>query len=264
MTNEENISVQELELNASGFGDLMVSTREMDFGTEPENEKEISVKDLHIRIGDRPVARNLRKLYEKAGKELPPDVAVFDRYKIWLLTHSLGAINIKGNSYPKILSLGYEANFEDAENIYTIDVLPRTKFVTNFEFGSKMEVALGLEGHAQVPEAVTQLLEQVEYLGADASIRLSTDNKLIGQLSFSIMTPTIQAIGIGSSQCQWLFELDDKPLLGDQIMLQTILAPRNVKQLDYSVRGYALIKSSFVSFPAMFYTDWIKISCELI
>jgi hypothetical protein len=159
--------------------------------------------------------------------------------------------------------LGYEANFEDAEKVYTIELLPRTKFITNFSAESKMEVELGLEGHAQIPDAVTQLLEQIEYIGADARIKLSSDNKLVGQLSFSIMTPSIQAIGIGSSQCQWLFEIEDKPLLGDQIMLQTILVPKNLKQLNYSVRGYALIKSSFVSFPAKFHTDWVKINCEL-
>jgi hypothetical protein len=261
---EGNISFKELELKESAFGDLMISTRELDLGTEPSDEKAISVKDLHIRLGDRPVARNLRKLYEKAGKELPPDIAVFDRYKIWLLTHSIGAINIKGNSYPKILSLGYEANFEDAENVYTVELLPRTKFVTKFVAESKIEVGLGLEGHAQVPEAITQLLEQVEYLGADAHLKLAADNKLVGQLSFSIMTPTIQAIGIGSSQCQWLFEVEDKPLLGDQIMLQTILVPKKLKQLVYNIRGYALIKSSFVSFPAKFHTEWVKITCDLV
>lgn len=260
---EEKYSVRELELNPGAFGNLMVSVRDIDYGSNDLDEKAISVKDLHIRLGDRPVARNLRKLYEKAGKELPPDIAIFDRYKIWLLTHSIGAINIKGNSYPKILSLGYEANFEDAENVYTIELLPRTKFAEKFVAQSKMEVALGLEGHAQIPQAVTQLLEQVEYLGADAHLKLAADNRLIGQLSFSIMTPTIQAIGIGSSQCQWSFEVEDKPLLGDQIMLQTILVPKKLKQLTYSIRGYALIKSSFVSFPAKFHTDWIKINCEL-
>lgn len=261
---EENRSVKELELSASAFGDLMVSTREMDFGSGDSDEKAILVKDLHIRLGDRPVARNLRKLYEKGGKELPADLAVFDRYKVWLLTHSIGAINIKGNSYPKILSLGYEADFEDAEQVYTVEILPRTKFLTSFSAQSQIEVALGLEGHAQVPEAVTQLLEQVEYLGADANLKLAADNKLVGRLSFSVMTPTVQAIGIGSSKCQWLFEVEDKPLLGDQIMVQTILVPKKLKSLTYNIRGYALIKSSFVSFPAKFHTDWVKITCDLL
>lgn len=264
MTLDENTSIKEMKLIPSEFGNLMTSTRELDYGTETGDEGSISVKDLHIRLGDRPVARNLRKLYEKAGKELPADIAVFDRYKIWLLTHSIGAINIKGSSYPKILSLGYEANFEDAEYVYTIEILPRTKFVTTFSAESRIEVALGLEGHAQVPEAVTQLLEQIEYVGADAQIKLAADNKMVGQLSFSIMTPTIQAIGIGASQCQWVFEVEDKPLLGDQVMIQTILVPKNTKQISYNVRGYALIKSAFVSFPAKFHTDWINVKCDLV
>lgn len=264
MPQEAMLSTQGMELVRGPFvGDLLTSPYEVDFGTEVSDEGKISVKNLEIRLGDRPVCRNLRRLYELAHRELPPDIAVFHEYDIWSLSHVIGAIHRK-DSYPKIKGLGYEAIFEDEEEVFTIEILPRSKFLKVAGVETETQFDLGLEGHAQIPESVKMLLEQVEYLGGDAKIKLASDVKMVGRVSFSVMTPIIQAIGQGSSHCEWLFEVDDKPLLGDQIMLQTILVPRNTASLKFKARGYALIKSSFVNFPAMFYTNWLNIECPLI
>ena len=261
MTEEENkVSTKSMLLHESAFGDLFISpyAEGRDYGSEGI----ISVKDLEISLGDRPVCKNLRNLYELSNREVPPEIEVFDLYDIWLITHTIGIIK-RENSTAKVKSIGYQADFTDARQVFTIDLLPRTKFVSTIEIGSKTEVALGLEGHAQIPEAIKMLLEQVEYIGGDASIKLSSDNKIVGNLSFSILTPVIQAVGMGASRCEWIFEEDKEPLLGDQMMIQTILVPKGTPSITFKARGYAFVKAGWISFPVPFYTDELELTCLL-
>lgn len=261
MIKEENlISTKSMPLHESPFGDLSISPYEV--GRDYGSEGLISVKDLEISLGDRPVCKNLRRLYELSKREVPSEIEVFDLYDIWLLTHAIGIIK-RENSTAKVKSIGYQADFTGAQQVFTIDLLPRTKFVSTLEISSKTEVALGLEGHAQVPETVKTLLEQVEYIGGDASIKLASDNKIVGNLSFSVMTPVIQAVGMGASRCEWIFEEDKEPLLGDQIMIQTILVPKGTPSITFKARGYAFVKASWISFPVPFYTDDLELTCLL-
>lgn len=257
---QNQISMTPMELRPGAFGDLSLApyAEGRDFGSEGI----ISVKDLEISVGDRPVCRNLRRMYELGGRKVPSEIEVFDLYDIWLITHAVGIIKREGST-AKVKSIGYQADFADADNVFTIDLLPRTKFVSKLSLSSQTEVALGLEGHAQVPEAVTMLLEQVEYLGGDASIRLSSDNRIVGRLSFSVMSPTIQAVGMGSSRCEWIFEEDETPLLGDQLMIQTILVPAGTPAIKFAARGSAFVRTRWLSFAVPFYTDQIELSCAL-
>jgi hypothetical protein len=256
MDKETALSIQTLELTEGPFGNLLYSPYEVDFGADP-----ISVKDLQVRLGDRPFAKNLRRLYELGHKELPPDLAVFDVYDIWIITHVIGAVRQKGRA--SIQTLGYEADFEDEDQVYTVDILPRPKFNTMMGVSFENQVDLGIEGHGQLPEEARAFLDAVEFLGGDAKLTLSSDVKVVGRVSFSLMSPIIQAVGIGASRCEWCFEVDRAPLLGDQIMLQTILVPKRTKIVKLKVRGYALIKTGWISFPAMFRTSWLEVECQL-
>src|SRR5262249_54819345 len=97
----------------------------------------------------------------------------------------------------------------------------------------------------------------------DAKIRLSSELKMVGRVSFSLLSPVIQAVGLRSSRCEWVFEVEQKPLLGDQVMLQTVLVPPGTPSLRLKARGYALLKTSWISFPAPVYTDWLNLKCVL-
>ncbi|HJQ70928.1 MAG TPA: hypothetical protein VKA70_18275 [Blastocatellia bacterium] len=255
-----DLSTKTLELSPGPFGDLLVSPYEIDYGTRGG---EISVNDLTIRLGDRPVCRNLQKLYELSHKELPADVVVFDAYDIWLVTHVIGAIR-RPDSSARLKALGYEAVFDEPENIYTIDIAPRSKFVHSLEGKAENTFDLGLDGHAQLPGAIKTWLETVDYIGGDAKIRLSTDLKVIGRVSFSLISPLIQALGLGSSRCEWLYELDPQDLLTDQVMLQTVLVPKGTRSIKFRARGYAHIKPKWISFPALFQTRWLDLECALV
>ncbi len=261
MSNQHQLSMKSMELRQSPFEDLLVSPYEVDYGTDKKLQDGIAYKNIEIRLGDRPLCRNLRRLYEQEHKDLPADIAVFDAYDIWMLTHSINAIDRKGDS-AKITALGYEADFKESEYVYTIELLPQTKFVSPLEGSFTNKADLLLEGNAKVPDAIKTATGAMNPLGGDARINLSSELKVIGKVEFAVKTSIIQAVGIGSSRCEWMFEKDKKPLLGDQIMLQTILVPRFTTSAQCNIRGYAMLKPNWISFPVKFYTDWIDIKLE--
>lgn len=255
------LSTKAMALDPGPFGDLLRCPRDLRFGPEETENESISVEGLQVRLGDRPIAKNLRRLYELGHKGLPPDLAVFDAYDIWVITHTIGAIRRTGRA--TILALGYEVRFEE-DQVFTIDLLPQSKFNTIIDgtFGTNVE--LGAEGHAGLPGVAGILLESFEYLGGDATVKLSSELKVIGHVSFSMISPIVSTVGIGSSRCEWCFHVDRNPLLGEQIMLQTILVPRYTEVVKFKIRGYALIRPKWVSFSARFGTAWLPVECQLI
>lgn len=253
----DELMYREEELVPPAFGDLLRSPYEEHFGPDTE----ITKKGLTIRVADRPVAKSVRRLYELSHKTLPPGLAVFDAYDIWIVAHGVGVIRTAGSG--AIRSIGYEADFGDSDDVLTIDLLPQTKFKKHLTAEMRMEADLGAEGHAELPEPAREILDLVHTIGGDARIRLSSDVSVVGRVSLSIMTPTVQAVGKMGSRCQWQFDLDTEPILGDQIMLQTILVPIGTRSISYRVRARALMKTSWVSFAVPRQTKWIDVTCEL-
>src|SRR4029079_18427227 len=100
VSEEPKLFTQAMALERGPFaGDLLVSPYDVDYGTELDDK--IAVKSLEVRLGNRPLCRNLRRLYELSHRELPPDIAVFDEYDIWSITHNMSAIH-RRDSYPKV------------------------------------------------------------------------------------------------------------------------------------------------------------------
>jgi hypothetical protein len=168
--------------------------------------------------------RNLKRLFVKAGKTLPPDLDVFAAYNIWLVAFGIGILRESG--FGAVQRLGFSVTFPDKPRFTVIELLPQTKFVKKFGSHVKIETALGLNGSARVPEAVSQVVAQTDVLSADASLCLSAAADLVGTLSFSVFTPTVETIGIGCRRAEWAFEKSERPLLGDQHMFVTCLRRR--------------------------------------
>jgi hypothetical protein len=255
--------IQLLQLEPSPFGDLLRAPGDKHYGLEDESAvpDEISIKGLLVRLGNRPLAKNLRSLYEKAHRELPSDLAVFDSYDLWLVPHSVGILRRHGSAL--VHAVGYEADFCDAEQVYTLDMLPQTKFVTLVEGSVQAEADIGIEGNAELPDAAKLFLEATESIGGDARLKLSAETKLLGRISLSVMSSVVQSIGIGKPKIEWKIDVDDRPLLGDQMLLQTIAVPAGTESLQFRAKAYALIKGNRFRFPAFFETGIVSVNCPL-
>lgn len=236
---------------------LMVPPSERDFGGEPN----IETKGIRIRIGERPFARDLRSLYESNGRKLPPDFEVFRSYDIWLLTQSVSLI--KEGRFKEVREVGYQVRFPDKPKITILDVLPRTEFVKISKASLKSEVDIQINGGASnVVDSTERLSDGSESFHSGVKLKTHTGINMAVRLSFSVMTQKITAIGIGDHVSEWVFKKDDNLLVGDQLMVQTLLTPKRLKKLKFEARAYATI-SGFCSLPVKLCSDWIKLECDL-
>lgn len=214
---------------------LAVPPSQRTFGAEPALEK----GHVKLRMGERPIVRNLKQLYKKMNKTLPPDLEVFSAYNIWLIAFGLGIVREAGMR--EVDRFGFEVAFPETPRVTVLDLLPQTSFVKRVGGQLKAEAGLSLNGSARLPEAVSQILAQTEALSADAALSLSTDANFVCVLSFSVLTPVITAIGVGGRRAEWLFTKSEQPLVGDQHMVVTLLAGKSVEQLEITARLSATV-----------------------
>jgi hypothetical protein len=224
--------------------------------------------NVTVRIGQRPIVRSLRELYEKANKELPPDLQVFNSFRLWMITHVVSVVRERG--VRDVGCLSYEVQFPPEPRVTTVQVLPQTRFIKKIEGGIQtdwvVDVGLGVNGQIAPPAALTELLEQADFIsfGGEAKAKINISNKvhLVGNLSFAVVTPLIAAVGVGGDYCRWDFTKDKVPLIGDHLMVQILLVPKHECELRFQARVSATI-TVFDLLPDTRRSKWVDLAAHL-
>jgi hypothetical protein len=195
--------------------------------------------EFQLQIGDRPFVRDVRKLYALYGRALPPE---FDALPgdVYLVTHAVGMLSPK--SAKDVQLLGYRATF--AEQGATVDLLPNTVFKEFITVNLGFEAGLTAEGHAKLPDQLGALEATLVNLGVGASLQLGAkaNASVLGKVSLSLKTPKIQAVGHASSSAAWQFhKKDDQILVGDQVLVQTLLVPHGQEAVTYTMQAFAAV-----------------------
>jgi hypothetical protein len=244
--------------------DLLVPPSERHLGPNPQIEE----GNIEIRIGQRPFVRSLRALYESSERAVPPGMEIFTSYKLWLLTHAVSVVKEPGRK--DIRQLGYEVSFPEEPRVTVVEVFPQSRFIKKFgsELESRFVFEAGIQINGQVapPEIITELMKQVHPLSfggkAEAKAEITTKGDFVGRFSFAVLTPVIEAIGVGDNYSQWLFTKDTKPLVGDHIMMQLILVPKNLRELRFRARASATT-TTFNLLPSKRKSRWMDLSVSL-
>ncbi|MEQ1727520.1 MAG: hypothetical protein ABL982_03990 [Vicinamibacterales bacterium] len=240
----------------SSCGDLLPSPYEVDLGTG------ISANDLDIRIGERPFAVNLQRLYLETHGALPPEIAVFDQYDVWLVCHAIGCMRRRGSA--SIRSFGYRARLMEGQpRVYTADVFPRTEFIKRSEGQLVAQVDLGMDGSVSLPHGSHEFVLGAGTGRLGGGLQLSTRASWVGRLTFAAHTAKVVAIGVGATNSEWMLEVDDEPLLGDQLLYQTVLVPPGTRSLRYAVTAYAMIRPRWIGVSARYETDEVVLTVPL-
>jgi|GEM_PF-6852227 len=227
------------------------------------NEPDIETSKIRMYIGTKPMLTDIRKLYKKINKPVPPEVELFKSYNAYFLPHTVGVIQEGGSD--SIRQIGYQMKFPANAEVSVLNVLPESKFITKVGGGFGFEADLSLNGEAHIPESVTAWAESTEMLGLGGKLRLSTANNIIGRFKFSVVTSEIMSIGKGSTYSEWVFNRGESPLFGNDIeMYQLILVDKFYSEpvLKFQARVYCVI-STWGLIPSRRESDWIPLECRL-
>ena len=71
---------------------MFIAPLDRKLGSEPDIEEH----NIRLKIGRRPIVRNLKSLIEDGGKKVPENLQVFVAYDLWLVTFSFSVIKDRG------------------------------------------------------------------------------------------------------------------------------------------------------------------------
>jgi hypothetical protein len=202
-------------------------------------EKDVPmILGIKVRLGNEPIVKDLKKLYQYSGKAIPADLQVlFQKKDIYIIVHAISAVRLSGSA--KVDELQYNAEIIE-KGSQTVDLLPNTSFRELAAVNLGFQGSLSGNGNfsATLPDTLTQSLLQNEItLGADMKIQLSSNAGFVGKFTYSLKFPVIQSAGIASNFCNWILQPLNTPLLGDQLLIQTVAVPKGTPKITYKVKG---------------------------
>jgi hypothetical protein len=220
--------------------------------------------DFAVQMAKAPICHSLSDIFAAFGKPLPPDLRLYDRFKLWLVPHRLGVLRRKGMAEP--VSVGIEVEYKSAdETCSVVSLLPSPEFV---RYGS-LSATVKLTGSVEASGACTPGGDE----GTDSVV---APTKAFGGLSFSaksggtislsfsadVITPYISAVGLGSGRAEWRFNKNKEALFGRDVETWSLLAlPKRRKELSYRMRFNLTSRTIF--FPTRRESDWVDIECTL-
>lgn len=224
---------------------------------------------IRINISKRPIARNMLNLYGLKGKKLPNELAVFTAYDIWLITYGIQII--KEGGWKSVTQVGLQLKYSDEPldpRITIIENLPNTTFTEYLDGNLLIRAGLKVNGTAAIPSF--KVSKKVIELGLGGKLLVQESSNVGVSINFSILSPKIIAAGVGGNEGEWVINRDSKkPLVGDQLLMQTILTPvglvsqNNLLPIKVEARVYATIAGPIGLLPVKLLGDWIDLEVHL-
>lgn len=211
---------------------------------ELERVGQAGIIGLRVRIGNRPIVTNLKKVLESVHTTLPPSIAFqFQDRELYSIVHAFGVTRKSGKG--NVIELQYEAEMVEIGNkqlAQTVELIPHTRFKEVFKADTNISIGLSTNGiaSAKIPERLnSHLLQDYICIGGDLDLQLSNSNSFIGKLSYSLNYPVVISTGIASNGCHWVLKPDEKntPLLGDQLLVQIVSVPKHTEHIIYRIKG---------------------------
>ena len=211
-----------------------------DAGEKKRNDLPAEVLGIKVRIGNRPLVYKLKAIDRPAGGNKDAIFSQDTTRDYYLVVHAIGAQRIQGRA--RVDELQYFAEAIDPAQLKTIDMVPGTAFKEVLKAGANLEVAMSITGEAllNIPvELLQNLVPQLVNIGGDMQLHLSSNANFIGKFTISLQLPVVQATGIASNTCSWVLNPDEhkKPLLGDQLLVQSIMVPKGTSAVTYKIQG---------------------------
>lgn len=221
-------------------------------------DADVTLNQIRLRIGRRPTVRKLRKLYELVGVEMPGDLKLFDKYEVWLFSYNVSLMKYGG--FQSVRQFGCQVKYPEDYGVSIVSLLPDSEFVAWTEGQVKATAALSANGSAEVPIVAGCVDGAKAQVGGGIRVEASADAKI--NLSFTVMTDKVVAIGTGDFLSEWSIKRGDKPLLGEQCFLNAVLVPKGQKQVDVQVRAYVTVATGYFV-PARLKSDWVSMTVAL-
>jgi hypothetical protein len=226
-----------------------------DLGTEQDSV------DFAAQIGDQPIGLRLRSVFEQLEKPVPPALALYRMFEVWLIPHRFSLIRRKGLAEPT--SIGLEIQYEHDDTTCSVVSLIPTPIMRRY---GQVSVGFNFTGSVSTTGEFAPTLEgtlnPVLNVGS-LGFGVKADGGVGFEYSATVALPVVSAVGIGGSRCEWRLDRQEEPLFGRTIETwAAVVLPKRQKELKYRLKFYYLIRTLF--FPTRRESDYISVTCKLV
>ncbi len=220
-----------------------------------------------LKIGNRPLVYNFSQLLKKSKKNnVSHNSQSQNQTSNYLIVHTLSALLTKGNA--SIEELQYFATASFPSSFQTIDLIPKTKFNEILKANINVIGALSATGETllEMPSHfLDELIAEYVNIGSSLQLQLSSTANFVGKFTYSKQLPIIQSAGIGSNTCAWILKPNETntPLLGDQLLIQSISVPFDCEKITYKIHGAAKVSKAWLWKQQELKTDELTVEINL-
>ncbi len=225
-----------------------------DLGTEQDSV------DFAADIGDQPIGLRLRSVFEQLEKPVPPELALYRMFEVWLIPHRFSLIRRRGLAEPT--SIGLEIKYDHDDTTCSVIALIPNPVMRRY---GEVSVGFNFTGSVSTTGEFAPALASLEPVLNVGSLGFGV--KADGGVGFeyraTIALPVVAAVGIGGSRCEWRLDRQEEPLFGRTIETwAAVVLPKRQKELTYRLKFYYLIRTLF--FPTRRESDYISVKCKLV
>ena len=189
-----------------------------------------------VRCAKEPIGLRLRYVFEQLGKPVPADFALYKGFDVWLIPHRVSILRRKGLAEP--VSVGISVEYVHGEKTCSIvSLIPEQQFIRRGQLATEFGIKgrLSVSGEAE-PSQDTANLGSQKPAGA-LQFGLTAGGEVGFQLSASVCSPIVAAVGKGNSRCEWVFRRQDVPLHDrDLETWSVVVLPKRQTDLVYRLK----------------------------
>lgn len=235
--------------------DYLVPPLSRHFGDKDADQANVEFQGIELRVGTRPYALNLKHLYKRGHPESRPfQSEAYAAHEVWLVVHAVSVAKFRGSA--TLESIAYDARYAN-KRVHNIDYAQ----VSRRDRGDSCRVWLSAEGRFLTEERLDPTGTLIRLPGR-VTLSLSDEDGIVGLLTFPASAHEISAEGVASTESHWRLSAGPEALLGEHLLIQTMLVPLVTRSLSLDCRAQILLRPTFWPILARRQTVWCDSRCE--
>jgi hypothetical protein len=207
----------------------------------------------------KPSVYDLRKLFRRTGRNVPPEVesTMMGPSLLLLVCHGVTPFHKAGADRQSVWGLGYESRLDDGVQAESVGYCPLSRELDVGSVEQSISLGIGLGGEFSAPtEALGALSEIPGVVLNTAELRASTHQHLALSLKLKLALRSIQAGPVGAGGVRWNLYQQDQALDQHVPLFQTLLVPRDTPSLTFKVKTWVRTRSLFGLRSREWVSDW--------
>jgi hypothetical protein len=202
---------------------------------------------------------SLKRVFDILGRSTAGVEPLYSHYDVWLIPHRVSVM--LRTRFADLTSVGIEVDYRTEHGSSSIlSLLPSSQYVQR----ESLTLGAMISANGSTRPATDSVAgEGAGFVFDGLGFSSGSNNEIRIQFKNPLPTAGINAVGIGSSHCEWRFDKNGHPLFGRDIETLSVVAlPRGREELDHRIKVYVMAKRFL--WPIRLESNWTEFQAQLV